>query len=85
MEPLRRPSHNDHEVEGLKREEMDLHGNDLGTLGHLAGEGPWVDKLSTLGATLSELACLDEISEFDLQPIEVELAQLRQVFTATKE
>lgn len=66
VEHLRRPSHEDPELAALKREEMDLHANDLGTGGLIEGDGPWVDKLSTLGKVIFDLAGLSEFDADDL-------------------
>lgn len=65
VEPLRRPDHSDPELETLKREEMDLHSSDLGTMGLLTGVEPWVDQLSTLGKVIYDLAGLEELPEAD--------------------
>lgn len=62
---LRVQQHTDPEVESLKREEMDLHGSDLGTLGLLTGAGPYDDSLSSLGALLVDLAGLRDIPVSD--------------------
>jgi hypothetical protein len=85
MEPLRGPNHSDPETEALKREEMDLHGNDLGTLGLLSGVGLWADQLSTLGCVLHELAGLDEIPVQDIDPIEQRLWEIRDAFNARQQ
>lgn len=85
VEALRRPQYTDHEVEALKREEMDLHGNDLGTLGLLSPEGAWVDKLSTLGSTLHDLSRLEEIPDCDLESIEMMMAELREAFAVSRQ
>jgi hypothetical protein len=85
MEALRRPMHSDSEIEALKREEMDLHGSDLGTLGLLTGVGPWSDKLSTLGSLLHNLAALSEIPSHDIEPVDRKLAEIKGAFLAHKQ
>lgn len=84
VEALRRPEHEDPEIEALKREEMDLFSTDLGTFGLIAdGDRPrhWSDKLSTRGAVLHRLAALNEIPTRDLEPIENVLTVLRKAYT----
>jgi hypothetical protein len=62
LERLQRPEHSDAEMETLKREVMDLHSNDLGTLSLLRPKDPyWTVFLSPLGRAMFELAALDEI------------------------
>lgn len=56
MEWLRSNEHTAPELETLKREEMDLHANDLGNLGLVGGIGSWVDTLSPMGSLLARLA-----------------------------
>jgi hypothetical protein len=77
MEPLRRPDHTDAELDALKREEMDLQSNDLGTLGLLRGQGSWADVLSPLGKALFELATLDEIPVDVTAALEAVITKLR--------
>ena len=62
---LRAQEHQDPQIEALKREEMDLHGSDLGSLGLVGGVGPYDDHLSKLGLLLVELAGLDAVPETD--------------------
>ena len=76
VEPLRRPDHNDPELDALKREEMDLHSTDLGTIGLLSGAGPWVDQLSTLGKVMYDLTGLEEVSA-DKSALEAVIESLR--------
>lgn len=83
MEALRRPNHSDLEIVALKREEMDLHGNDLGTLGLLHGEGSWGDTLSILGTTMHDLASLEEIPAADIESIERTIDKLRETLAAS--
>lgn len=78
VEVLRRPNHETPELEALKREEMDLHASDLGTMGLFSGVGPWVDELSTLGKVLHDLAGLDELPEVDKSLLDATLQSLRQ-------
>jgi predicted RNA binding protein YcfA (HicA-like mRNA interferase family) len=77
VESLRRPEHSDPELEALKREEMDLHSNDLGTKGLISGAGSWGDKLSSLGKVMYNLAGLEEISEADMSALETIIESLR--------
>lgn len=77
VEPLRRPTHSDPELEALKREEMDLHATDLGTKGLISGQGAWVDQLSTLGKVIYDLAGLKEIPETDQAEITNIIESLR--------
>jgi hypothetical protein len=84
MEALRKPQHADADTEALKREEMDLHGTNLGTLGLLRGEGKWIDKLSTLGIVLHDLASLDQIPENDVSSIDQILSRLTVEFEAAQ-
>jgi hypothetical protein len=70
VECLRRNSHENPELEVLKREEMDLHSSDLGTFGLVQGVGSWHDKLSTLGQALVQLAQLDKVSTADIEALE---------------
>lgn len=63
VEDLRSQEHEDPELEALKREEMSLHTSDLGSMGLLRGAGPFIDELSSLGQTLTNLAdfaCIPE-------------------------
>jgi hypothetical protein len=78
VEPLRRPDHSDPELDALKREEMDLHSTDLGTIGLLSGTGPWEDQLSMLGKVMYEIAGLKEISVADTSALESIIESLRQ-------
>lgn len=78
VEPLRRPSHTEPELEALKREEMDLHSNDLGNLGLLGSDGPWSDTLSTLGKVFYDLAALNELPPAERTPIEEVVDELRR-------
>lgn len=71
FECLRRNSHENPEIESLKREEMDLHSSDLGTFGLVRGLDPWHDELSTLGKVLINLAQLDQIPNADLEALKV--------------
>lgn len=59
---LRSQNHADPELEALKREEMELHGNSFGSAGLVCGAGPFDDALSPLGIILVELAEVGEIS-----------------------
>ena len=61
---LRGQSHADPDLEALKREEMDLHGNDFGTSGLIEGAG-YDDELSALGVVLVELAEIGHIPEIE--------------------
>lgn len=79
VEALRRPDHSDPNIEALKREEMELHSNDLGTMGLIAGVSSWVDELSVLGKTLYHLAGLEEIPLEDRCAVERLIASLRGV------
>lgn len=65
VEFLRSNTHLDLERETLKREEMDLHANDLGNLGLVAGAGPWDDSLSPSGTALARLAQIDMVPRAD--------------------
>ncbi|ABE45796.1 hypothetical protein [Polaromonas sp. JS666] len=75
-EPLRRPNHSDPELEALKREEMDLHSTDLGTIGLLSGTA-WVDQLSMLGKVMYDLAGLEEVSVADKAALEETIESLK--------
>lgn len=69
MEALRRFKHRDPDLEALKREEMDLHSSDLGSLGLVLGNDAWRDTLSRLGDVLSDLADLNQIPDSDIDEI----------------
>lgn len=58
---LREPNHADAELEALKREEMDLHSHDLGSMGLLTEPSGWTDALGSLAQALYDLAALNEI------------------------
>lgn len=76
VEALRRPNHAVPDIEALKREEMDLHSNDLGTMGLVSGASAWVDELSVLGKALYDLAGLEEIPSADKSMVEDLIASL---------
>ena len=76
VEALRRPTHDSLELESLKREEMDLHSSDLGTLGLLLPRGPWTDELSLLGKVLYDLAGLQYIDDDDKNAVATAIASL---------
>jgi hypothetical protein len=62
LEKMQRPDYDDPEMDALKRELMDLHSNDLGTMGLLRPKNPYFKAmLSPLGRAMFELAALDEI------------------------
>jgi hypothetical protein len=65
MEHVRAKVHIDPELETFKREEMNLHKSDFGTLGLIEGEGPWVDTLSNLGKLIAQLGNFDQIPQGD--------------------
>jgi hypothetical protein len=65
MEQLRSKTHSNIELESLKREEMDLHGNDLGNIGVIASVGSWVDTLSPLGAMIARVSGLNFVPQKD--------------------
>lgn len=69
VEPLRKPEHHEPELESLKREEMDLHAYDLGSLGLLSPNGAYVDTLSPLGKVLYGLTSLREIDPAELEKL----------------
>lgn len=79
VEGLRRIQHNDPDVEALKREEMDLHSNDLGTLGLLNGVLPWDDQLSMLGKAMYDLAGLSDFSEADKLELNATIESLQRL------
>jgi hypothetical protein len=70
VEALRRPDHLDPDIESLKREEMELHSTDIGTIGLLSGVGSWVDQLSLLGKVMYDLAGLRELEAADKTSLE---------------
>lgn len=65
MEHLRSKTHSSVELESLKREEMDLHGSDLGNAGIITGADKWVDTLSALGTTIARVSGFDLVPEND--------------------
>lgn len=69
VQNLRGQSHPLPELEALKREEMDLHDSNFGSVGLVHGIGSYEDKLSPLGAVLVELGELSRISEDDTKTI----------------
>ncbi len=70
FEALRRPDQVDPEVEALKREEMELHLTDIGTIGLLSSVGSWTDELSLLGKLMYDLAGLQELESADKTTLE---------------
>lgn len=79
VEALRRPNHAVPDIEALRREEMDLHSNDLGTMGLISGASAWVDELSVLGKVLYDLAGLEQIPPADKFMVEDLIASLPRV------
>lgn len=77
VEALRSPNHAVPEMEALRREEMDLHSSDLGTMGLLLGVSSWIDELSTLGRAMYDLSGLEEIPESDKSALENVLQSLQ--------
>jgi hypothetical protein len=71
---LRSQDHSVPELEALKREEMDLHSSDLGSLGLVRGAGPYDDELNALGNSLVQLAELDRIPESTISELKALLA-----------
>lgn len=69
VENLRSQEHLDAELEALKREEMDLHASDLGSMGLIRGAAPFVDELSPLGAMLASLAELDIVPDVEIEQV----------------
>lgn len=72
---LRSQDHSAPELEVLKREEMDLHSSDLGSLGLVRGAGPFDDELNALGTALVQLAELDRIPERTISELKALLAE----------